>query len=487
MKTIDIRKLATGKPHYFELDMVDLQKQPWFVAWMGGNFGSNYLSYYGKAPDSLEAVIVTSPGLSGATIINFDGAQKWINSGNRISLYGYAPTSYDQFLRPKEAFVRAREIEPTFHQLLSAHPVSGVATSGWDPEIFVVDEKENLLPAFDFLPAKSKPIKTKDMYACDGRAGNVYYDGFQAEFTTFVGSCHGYGIDYLRAGLKEVLHAARLKTPKAKLSIRNVFHIPQNVLLSATDEQVGLGCLPSQNVYGRDPFIVEDPRSLPVRVAGGHIHFGLSNPLNGSKIKDVTSHIKALDRIVGLMSVAIFDEVDDPMRREFYGRAGEYRQPNYGYEYRVLSNAWLGDPHVAHIIMETARSANRLVGITDEQVGWKLTDDKVQEIINYCDVKSARKILKKHWDVWEKIVGARFCLLPNAMISLKEIVFGGVHAGFPDFNNIEQNWMLTSGDWKRHSDDSRKTWAGHSAQERYLTLCKSATSAPAPSVLTVGR
>jgi len=47
--------------------------------------------------------------------------------------------------------------------------------------------------------------------------------------------------------------------------------------------------------------------------------------------------------------------LDEPVRREYYGLAGEYRLPPHGLEYRSLSCAWIFHPKAAATILDLAR------------------------------------------------------------------------------------------------------------------------------------
>lgn len=332
-----------------------------------------------------------------------------------------------------------------------------IGTSGWDPEIFVEDGLGTMIPAFNFLPSKDKGIATG--------MGTAYYDGFQAEFTTKPDNCHGYGIDYLRAGLQTVLQQARKYNPKAKLSLKSVYRIPEPILASASDDHVALGCKPSKNAYGNPPFQPEDCRMLPYRVAGGHIHF--ASLFNTDE--EVVKAVKAMDIFLAIPCVAIFDGVDDPLRREFYGRAGEFRRPKYGVEYRTLSNAWLCDPKLCHGIMDMARRAKAAASYAGDLaalLGEK--EEHIQEIINYCDVKAARAFMKKHLAAFKAVMSGYFTG-PKA-VAYEEIIFGGVGEGFPDYANIDDNWHLTKGAWGTHSNGMIASFGQHSQQSKYTKV-----------------
>jgi hypothetical protein len=327
-----------------------------------------------------------------------------------------------------------------------------VYKTGWDPEMFVEDEKGELIPAFSFLPNKQTPIPTG--------YGGAYYDGFQAEFTTTPDNCHGYGFDYLRGGLLTILRQAQKKFPKAHLSLKSVYRIPDKLLQESSEEQVALGCKPSLNAYGQEAFRVEASRSLPFRVSGGHIHFSFL-PV---KPDTILNRIKAMDLFLALPCVGIFDGVDDPLRREFYGRAGEYRTPAYGLEYRTLSNAWLCDPKLGHGIMDVARKACGVGKIPNlfKEVG--VDEAQVQEIINFCDVKNARKVATKFWPIFEAAMGPKW--QPQTSKAYKELVMEGVGAGFPEYQNIEKNWCFDT-KWDTHSNHLVNCFNTHCSQAKY--------------------
>ena len=71
-----------------------------------------------------------------------------------------------------------------------------------------------------------------------------------------------------------------------------------------------------------------------LRTCGGHIHIGYDNP----KLNSNLEIIKAMDLFLGVPSLFLDDDVE---RRTMYGKAGCFRNKNFGVEYRVLSNFWL--------------------------------------------------------------------------------------------------------------------------------------------------
>jgi hypothetical protein len=345
--------------------------------------------------------------------------------------------------------LEAKKMQENFkreHIGLAAMKGPTVTSTGTDPEIFVTDAEGELIPAYDFLPKKTV------------LQGNVtaFWDGFQAEFATRATGCLAYEVDYIREGLLAVLNAARVKVPKAKLSMKSVFEIPPKLLRTANEEHVLLGCAPSENVYGNAGIQVDDGRKLPWRCAGGHIHLAI-----GLTPKQKAEAVRALDYLLGVASVSLFRDFDSPMRRELYGLAGEYRTPKAyaGIEYRTLPNTWLCHPAICHLIFDFARSACRVgaAGLLDQVEG---TDKQVQEIINGCDVKGAVALLKKNKRVYEslfeqtyQIWGTKADCVKHGFLAFTE----GLAQVVKDPEDIAGNWMFNGG-WTGHSEAGNCQW-----------------------------
>lgn len=348
--------------------------------------------------------------------------------------------------------------------------------SGCDPEIFVVDGTNALLPAWKFLPSKHEavPIPVVNTHA-NSRVTSVYWDGFQAEFTMTPSTCMGYGMDNVQAGLQAVLLAARKADPGAQLSLSSVINISPSVLASADNDQVSLGCLPSLNAYGASGEHVEDPRFLPFRFAGGHLHFG-AEFLRADPVK----YVKALDAIIGVASVGMFAEMDNPLRRRFYGLAGEYRHPKYGLEYRTLSNAWLCHPAVAFLIYDLARTGldffakgyNRLL------IGYK--EERIQDIINTGDVAGAREWVRENERVYRALIRECYDSQGNRPIfatTALDMIYKGVESVINP-TAIETNWLLS---------DKPTKWTTHAGQPdcQFASLCLRLENAAKVRVATV--
>lgn len=312
-------------------------------------------------------------------------------------------------------------------------------TVGADPEVFVVDKKGVVIPAFDFLPRKGR--------------GNPFWDGFQAEFTTSPSgsmnrSCLAYLTDNIQALLWRLLRTAREHNKDARLSWHSVVEIPNEMMLSAKPEHVDLGCAPSLNAYPHiKPINVENPAGLPIRFAGCHIHLGLGPSVRGSKAGIRTT--KTIDAVFGPVSIMLLRGMEDERRRLYYGRAGEFRLPRWGLEYRTPSSAILSHPAVFHLCFDLIRIAGKLAGSPAMQF-WIADEDEVVEAINAYDLRLARKIVTKNEKVLRAMLN-RVYWRKNALVdAAMDMIKTGAKSWFSDIENMEKNWYLGER-WNTHS------------------------------------
>ena len=323
---------------------------------------------------------------------------------------------------------------------------------GTDPEIFVQDKDNAIIPAFNFLGSKQEPSKTPP-YRRTQEINNVYWDGFQAEFETQATKCLAYQVDHIQIGLKGVLEHARKHNPDAKLSIKTVMDISPQLLASASDEHVAFGCMPSLNVYGMKGMDVSG-REAPFRPAGGHLHFGIGK-ITESQAAPI---VKALDAILGVACVSFFARFDDRRRRLLYGLAGEYRLPPHGLEYRVLSNAWLCHPLITHLIFEIARKTVVLSQKGLFTKHWVHDEKETIQCINTCDVDKAKEILKRNEEMFKVLA---FRAYPSFGDKAGSIIFNAFMNGIESIiinpADLENNWVLSpTQTWITHSNGTNK-------------------------------
>jgi hypothetical protein len=328
---------------------------------------------------------------------------------------------------------------------------------GSDPEIFVTNKENELIPAFNFLDKKSGAThNTIHLNQANyGKGSSVYWDGFQAEFETRANSCLAYHVDSVQQGLAATLAYARSYNKEAKLSLNTVMTIPEQLLRDSKPEHVALGCMPSMNAYGLEVNL-PNGAELPFRSTGGHIHFGV-----GKLPKETyDSMVKSMDAIIGVACVSLFASHDIPARRQYYGLPGEYRTPPHGLEYRTLSNAWLSHPMINHLVFDIARRALVIGkhGFLDKL--WKHDEAETIRIIRECDVEAARKVLTDNKDNFLKIITVAYQSQPipkEYYEVIYNIFMNGMGSVIKDVHDIEGNWHLTNGMWQVHTGNVNAT------------------------------
>jgi len=317
---------------------------------------------------------------------------------------------------------------------------------GTDPEVFLGTKKGELIPAFDVLPGKDKPLMS-DIAANCGTHNKIYWDGYQAEFDVAANTCLSFVVDSVHNGLKKMLKASRDKYPGSNFLPVTTADIPAQRLQEDKEEHVQFGCMPSFNIYNMKG-IRDDGRNVPFRSAGGHIHFG-------NKINDYTKIIKSLDAILGVACVSMFGKYDDGRRRLMYGLAGEYRTPPHGLEYRTLSNAWMFHPLTMHIIFDLARKVFAF-GQKDLGQYWDATEEETIKCINENNIDLAQTILKRNEKLFKLILKSSTRNGSDALVDkLYDNFINGVDSMIADFKNIESNWLLDS-TWIVHSEGKEK-------------------------------
>lgn len=332
----------------------------------------------------------------------------------------------------------------------SSHYVGQTYSSGCDPEIFVVDAKDKVIPARKVLPKKG-PYTAR------------FFDGIQAEFCPNAGGCLEGLANQIRSQLNLLLQDFRTKHKDAKLSIVNSIQLTQKEMDALEDEDVVFRCSESLNVY-KDLPVSPEPRKYLWRFAGGHIHVGCKDNVN-KPLPILYNMVRAMDAIVGVASVSLARHFDTPERRKTYGRAGEFRIPSHGLEYRVLSNFWLCSPLIYHLVFEMARWGYRLGETGVFQLAWQGSEEETRECINNCDVALAEKLIKRNAGIYNKLFQERWSaysyrngkqdLVKKAM----DTIMNGADVVVKDPTDIPGNWFLgDKGSWGTYGDCENAKW-----------------------------
>lgn len=251
---------------------------------------------------------------------------------------------------------------------------------GADPEKFAVDKSGKFISVHDRLPGtKINPHKVnKGAIQVDGTAAEFNIDpaSSEEEFIT--------NIDAVMAQLQAMLG------DDLTLSSCPVAEYGREYMNTLPASSLELGCEPDFDAYT----VRENPRpnaDVDFRTGAGHIHFGWGEGFETTSeehMEACSMLTKQLDMMLGLPSL-MFDRNDK--RRELYGKAGAFRPKSYGMEYRVLSNAWVGNRDLTGWIYRQATKAfNDLMNGYARYPGGEYA---VQSAINTSDRDFAAEIM----------------------------------------------------------------------------------------------
>lgn len=241
-------------------------------------------------------------------------------------------------------------------------------TVGADPEIFL--RRHGKIIGSERVVPETKSI--------------VARDGIQVEFNppaSMSSSILGSWIGQAFTNLDKMAKAHE----GVSICFDQVVEVEQSELRGLSEKSRILGCSPSENAYGVRPIgLTDEERAIyPIRAAGGHLHFGLKGDLFDERVRLVNW----LDVFVGNTCVLIDREPKAAIRRVHYGRAGEYRIPNHGLEYRTLSNFWLRNYTLLDFVLGLADIAVKVVEDSIDE------GDLESRLIDVVDIQNVVKAI----------------------------------------------------------------------------------------------
>jgi hypothetical protein len=242
-------------------------------------------------------------------------------------------------LQSKERQARMAEVQKIHHM--------GNVHFGADPEVFF-EKDGRIIGAEKILPA------TGELKATPHSPSKWVLDGVQVELNPANSHCRALLANTFKA---QFILLKQLLAEKGKgLSINwsPVVELEKMELDSLSDKCKVAGCMPSINFWSKKPRPMVDFATYLKRSAAGHIHLGI----RGTPIFDQRERlVPLLDAFVGNTCVLLDTNPLNRVRRRYYGRAGEYRLPNHGLEYRTLSNFWLRAYPMMSMVFGLARMA----------------------------------------------------------------------------------------------------------------------------------
>lgn len=293
---------------------------------------------------------------------------------------------------------------------------------GADPEFFFSkkDKTRTVVGSELVLPGATHDVS---------RGGKLIIDGVQAEMNPAPSMCRQSFGHNIYALIEEARRLA--ETKGLEINLDACIKMTKRQMDKLSDGAKGFGCKPSLNAY-QDYVELPNPGTYLHRAAGGHIHLGKAyNPeLAGTATNDEI--VKILDIVVGNTCVMLDRDKGNIERRKVYGRAGEYRVPAHGIEYRTLSNFWLKNNVLMSLVMALARFGV-CIAATPE---WKdaflnaVKEEDIRNAINKNDAKLAAKNFNKLLPLFTKINMPSDPLTPQRVIALKELIRVGIEKKF---------------------------------------------------------
>lgn len=263
-------------------------------------------------------------------------------------------------------------------------------TLGCDPEFFFKQDGE-IIGAEKVLPKTG--LKAGD--------SKFIIDGVQAELNPRPSTCREILGTELRSCFMALLVEMK-KTKGLSADFSRTVEISKENLAQLDEAAKKFGCAPSMSIYKKIAGInisKVDPLKYRKRAAGGHIHIGHAgkSPITASDLKvpytrlykalaeDHERTVEMLDIICGNTCVLIDRDKGNIERRKLYGKAGEYRLPVHGLEYRTLSNFWLTSYQTLSLAFGLVRTAVNMMSDVNADLFYK----ELTSCVNQSDIHKA--------------------------------------------------------------------------------------------------
>jgi len=288
---------------------------------------------------------------------------------------------------------------------------------GCDPEFFF-KRNGKVCGAEKVLPENG--LVSKDSYDTSGK---FIIDGVQAELNPEPNTCRANLGNEIGRCFRTLMNKIK-EDPSLSVDFSQMATLTKKELNSLSEKAKTFGCAPSHNTYTKKESSIKlDGTKALSRAAGGHIHIGkFNNKYDTSKIyTDVNWALETPERMVPLLDILVgntcvlVDKSPDGIkRRKHYGRAGDYRTPKHGLEYRTLSNFWLQAYPLMSLVMGLTRTAVLILANSrdndaiEKSIVSQVKPLHIKKAINNCDFDLAYKNFKKIEDPLIEVVGGGY-------------------------------------------------------------------------------
>jgi len=201
---------------------------------------------------------------------------------------------------------------------------------GIDPEVFVRHKATNsIVPVMGLLGGTKHAPRQVSM------GGSVQEDNVMAEFNIEPADNFRDFNTRIDTALKDLDLILGESGHEYDKSLTTSYRFSKDEL--SHPQALVSGCDPDFNIHSNRKNQTIDLRMLDgYRMCAGHIHCGTDRPDRTPNTRRLLVHW--MDLLVGA-PLSIIDP--DSFRRNYYGKAGNFRPKPYGVEYRTPSNFWL--------------------------------------------------------------------------------------------------------------------------------------------------
>jgi len=262
---------------------------------------------------------------------------------------------------------------------------------GGDPEVHLFDKKlGRIVSAIPVLKCdKHNPVDLGEGYKC-------YADNVLVEFTIPVSYSPFSFMNNVLRGVELIRkHLEKIEPDRYDLRCVAAYEYANEDLHDEKGNKLEqawkIGCDPTFDAYARAMNPIREFDSN-LRTGSFHVHVGHPD-LIAIEAKERMIHL--MDAFVGCPFVLADNDPSTLKRRQYYGRAGEFRVTDYGVEYRVLSNFCMRKASHIESIGKLTNAAFSVLKFHGNESILKGLSNEIQKAINTGDRSSAEKVIKE--------------------------------------------------------------------------------------------
>lgn len=254
---------------------------------------------------------------------------------------------------------------------------------GADPEIFL-SQNGIIVGSERAIPEEGLSAGTAGSYYSIGEEVTLVRDGVQVELNLPPTKCREWLAMEIQLALR-ALHRKLQKDQKFEISFLPLVEVSAEEIASLTPLSRRLGCAPSFNYYHPNISVGVNPDTYLKRSAAGHLHFGLPPHL----IAERERLPPLCDIIIGNTLVLLDRDPAQIERRKVYGRAGEFRSPRHGLEYRTPSNFWLRSKELVGFVTGLMRLTTFVLDTAVAEKGGWPADQALLDLVDLSQIEKA--------------------------------------------------------------------------------------------------